>query len=91
MKTGRNRQEALLALLQTDTTSSLAQMAEKLGWLHANGTVNKQLAHRTLRQLIERGLVKKDAGGIFLTKAGKPKASDKPDKAKPRKKTKNAK
>jgi hypothetical protein len=90
-ETSRNRQDALVALLRTDTTLSLSQMAEKLGWLHANGTTNKQLAHRILKQLIERGLVKKDSGGIFITKAGQ--AKTKTAKAKPGKKkdTPNAK
>jgi len=73
----RDRQVELLSLIQKQPSSlSLAEMAEKLGWRHANGNPNKQLAHRTLRQLTDRGLVKKESGEVWLTKAGEAKVKN---------------
>jgi predicted transcriptional regulator len=66
----RRKQECLLTMYQYPR-SSMAKIAEKLGWKTQKGDVNKRLVQRILDQLRREKLVEKRLDRYLLTERGR--------------------
>jgi hypothetical protein len=74
--TQRGHQDKLLAFMANNPGLTMRDLADKLGWVYANGKPNQSLVQRVMASLKKDKLVEKKRGRWTLTKSGKKAASE---------------